>query len=109
MHHDDVAASLAELGNSHRLAIFRLLVKAGFPGTTVGEIQQSLEIPASTLSHHLARMAKVGLILQEKQSRTIYCKPDFAHLNQVIQFLQDECCQGLPEDGAAPDDGAPDE
>jgi DNA-binding transcriptional ArsR family regulator len=102
MHHDDVAASLAELGNRHRLAIFRLLVKAGFPGATVGEIQQNLEIPASTLSHHLARMAKVGLILQEKQSRTIYCKPDFAHLNQVIQFLQNECCQGFNEEEKTP-------
>src|SRR5690625_5671697 len=66
MDHEKVAASLAELGNSHRLSVFRFLVKAGHDGASVGDIQKGLGIPASTLSHHLARMAKVGLIRQEK-------------------------------------------
>ncbi|MEQ9587270.1 MAG: helix-turn-helix domain-containing protein, partial [Parvibaculaceae bacterium] len=47
-------------GNSHRLSVFRFLVKAGHDGASVGDIQKGLGIPASTLSHHLARMAKVG-------------------------------------------------
>ncbi|MCK9237910.1 MAG: ArsR family transcriptional regulator [Thiopseudomonas sp.] len=92
MQHDSVAASLAELGNSHRLAAFRFLVKAGPDGASVGEIQKALDIPGSTLSHHLSRMAKVGLIRQEKQSRTIICKPDYAHLDGLISFLKEECC-----------------
>lgn len=75
MVHEEVAASFAELGNSHRLSVFRFLVKAGHDGASVGEIQKRLGIPASTLSHHLARMAKVGLILQEKHRRTIVCIP----------------------------------
>ncbi len=76
MHHEQVAASLAELGNSHRLAVFRFLVKAGHQGAAVGDIQKTLDIPASTLSHHLARMAKVGLIRQEKYFRV---KGDIKH------------------------------
>lgn len=97
MEHEQYAASFTELGNSHRLAVFRFLVKVGPEGASVGEIQQALDIPASTLSHHLARMAKVGLIRQEKVSRTITCTPDFAHLQRLINFLQEECCAGHPE------------
>lgn len=102
MNHEEVAASLAELGNSHRLAVFRFLVKAGHHGASVGEIKKSLGIPASTLSHHLARMVRVGLIRQERHSRTIICKPDYEHLDSLIGFLQSECCAGV-EVGPAPE------
>ncbi len=95
MEHEQVAASLAELGNSHRLAAFRFLVKAGHRGASVGDIQKALDIPASTLSHHLARMAKVGLIRQEKHSRTIICIPEYQHLDSLIDFLREECCVGV--------------
>lgn len=95
MDHENVAASLAELGNSHRLSVFRFLVKAGHEGASVGDIQRELGIPASTLSHHLARMTKVGLIRQEKRSRTILCIPEYEHLEQLIGFLREECCAGV--------------
>lgn len=95
MDHESVAASLAELGNVHRLAVFRFLVKAGHEGASVGVIQKALGIPASTLSHHLARMARVGLIRQEKHSRTIVCIPQYEHLENLIGFLQDQCCIGV--------------
>ncbi|MFA5628309.1 MAG: helix-turn-helix domain-containing protein [Thiohalomonadaceae bacterium] len=95
MEHEEVASSLAELGNNHRLAVFRFLVKAGHQGASVGDIQKALGIPASTLSHHLARMAKVGLIRQEKHSRTIICIPQYQHLEDLIGFLREECCVGV--------------
>jgi len=97
MNHEQVAASLAELGNVHRLAAFRFLVKAGHQGASVGDIQKALNIPASTLSHHLTRMAKVGLIKQEKQSRTIICIPEYEHLEGLISFLKEECCVGMKD------------
>ena len=97
MEHEQAAHSLAELGNTHRLEIFRFLVKAGHCGASVGQVQKSLGIPASTLSHHLSRMVKVGLIKQEKQSRTIMCFPEYQHLADLIQFLQLECCEGVEE------------
>jgi len=95
MKHEDVAASLAELGNTHRLAIFRCLVKAGHQGASVGMIQDALGIPASTLSHHLSRMANVGLIRQERSGRRITCLPNYQHLENVVTFLKEECCLGL--------------
>lgn len=101
--HEEVAASLAELGNSHRLAIFRFLVKSGHQGASVGTIQNALGIPASTLSHHLARMAKVGLIRQGRHGRSIICIPDYQHLESLIDFLREECCVGVSvEQEAAP-------
>mgnify|MGYP001180859896 CR=1 FL=1 len=94
MNHNDVAMCLAELGNTHRLSIFRYLVKAGKEGAIVGEIQSVLQMPGSTLNHHLTRMANVGLIKQEKDGRMVKCIPVYAKLDMIITFLQDECCVG---------------
>lgn len=91
---EEAALCLAELGNSTRLHIYRLLVKAGKPGMPVGDIQNQLAVPGSTLSHHLARLAKVELIHQDKEGRTIYCKSHYEKLEQIISFLIDKCCEG---------------
>lgn len=86
------AARLAELGHSTRLAIFRLLVKAGRHGISVGDIQQQLDIPGSTLSHHLSRMIKVDLVEQQRDGRTLYCRLKFNEVEALLGFLYDECC-----------------
>ena len=83
---------LAELGNATRLSIFRHLVKFGEQGTPVGEIQKELGIPASTLSHHINRLISAGLILQRRESRILYCVPQYQALSDVIHFLLSECC-----------------
>ncbi len=87
-----IAARLAELGHPTRLAIFKYLVKSGNKGAPVGELQQQLNIPGSTLSHHISKMVKVDLIKQVRESRTLYCIPLFASLLEVVSFLQEECC-----------------
>ncbi len=86
------AAKLAELGHRNRLEIFRLLVKGGRKGIPVGEIQQALGIPGSTLSHHITRLISVGLVIQRREGRTLYCVPQYAELDGLIDFLQQECC-----------------
>lgn len=88
------AKRLAELGNPTRLSIFRYLVKIGHEGAPVGDIQKELGIPGSTLSHHITRLVSVGLISQVRESRTLYCIPQFGVLDQVIKFLLSECCVG---------------
>ncbi len=87
-----VSARLAELGHPVRLTIFKLLVRAGKGGLSVGSIQQQVDIPNSTLSHHIAKLLKVNLITQHRESRTLYCIPQFDSLNEVLQYLIDECC-----------------
>ena len=63
---DEAAARLEALGNPTRLKIYRMLVRAGDPGLSVGKLQTRLSIPASTLSHHLKTLIIVGLVTQER-------------------------------------------
>ena len=94
MEHELAAKMLAELGHSTRLSIFRYLVKVGMEGAPVGQIQAELGIPGSTLSHHINRLMSVGLIRQVRESRTLYCVPQFMVLKELIEFLLSECCSG---------------
>lgn len=86
------AKRLAELGHETRLRIFRHLVRGGHQGVPVGEIQTSLEIPGSTLSHHISRLINVGLVVQRREGRTLYCIPQYEELDGLIGFLKEECC-----------------
>ena len=92
MENEMAAKRLAELGHNTRLSIFRYLVKIGSEGAPVGQIQAKLEVPGSTLSHHINRLVSVGLIRQVRESRTLYCVPQFEVLRELIDFLQAECC-----------------
>ena len=100
MDHDTAAKRLGELGNVTRLAIFRYLVKAGPEGVSVGQIQRTLGIPASTLSHHIGRLVAVGLLRQIRESRILYCVPQYDALTEIIEYLQSECCVGVCDNDA---------
>jgi ArsR family transcriptional regulator, arsenate/arsenite/antimonite-responsive transcriptional repressor len=89
---NQAARCLEKLGNPTRLEVFRLLVRAGADGLPVGEIQDHLGIPASTLSHHIGHLVNVGLVVQERQGRQLFCKPDFLLMDGLIAYLTDECC-----------------
>jgi ArsR family transcriptional regulator len=89
---ENAAKRCAELGNTTRLSIFRLLVRAGKDGLPVGEIQRNLGIPGSTLSHHIQRLVQVGLLNQRRDSRVLYCEPQFEAVRELADFLVSECC-----------------
>lgn len=92
---DDMAARLESLGNPTRLAIFRTLVKAGDDGANVGAIQDALGIPGSTLTHHIQKLVNAGLVSQERKSRQLICKANYDAMNEIVDYLKEECCQGL--------------
>ena len=92
MDNEIAAKRLAELGHSTRLSIFRYLVKVGHEGAPVGQIKANLGVPDSTLSHHIKRLVSVGLLNQVRESRTLYCIPQFEVLQELIDFLLSECC-----------------
>ncbi|HAS6061356.1 TPA: metalloregulator ArsR/SmtB family transcription factor [Vibrio vulnificus] len=92
MEMNDIAKALKELGHPTRLAIYKSVVKAGYQGIAVGGIQEQLGIPGSTLSHHISSLASAGLISQQRQGRTLFCVAEYQCLEEVIHFLQDECC-----------------
>jgi DNA-binding transcriptional ArsR family regulator len=89
---EDADARMEALGNPTRLRIYRLLVKAGDPGLPVGKLQSRLAIPGSTLSHHLKTLLIVGLITQERDATTLFCKANYAVMRGLLGFLVDECC-----------------
>lgn len=99
------ARCLEKLGNPTRLEIFRLLVRAGEERMAVGEIQDHLGVPGSTLSHHLAHLVNAGLVHQEREGRVLRCRPDFRLMNQVIGFLTEQCCTGVGTPKRARDAG----
>ncbi|MGB5736827.1 MAG: metalloregulator ArsR/SmtB family transcription factor [Thiohalocapsa sp.] len=88
----ELAARLEALGHETRLTIFRLLVRAGGEGMSVGAVQHHTELAASTLSHHLHKLISVGLVSQRREGRTLYCCPEYPMLDEVLQFLRAECC-----------------
>jgi DNA-binding transcriptional ArsR family regulator len=90
--YDTAATLLGQLGNQTRLKIVRELVRAGKSGMAVGEIQRNLDIPNSTLSHHLNHLRSVGLIRQERESTILRCFVDYEKIDRVVHFLTEECC-----------------
>jgi len=91
------ADALAALGNRTRLRLFRLLVKAGHDGLNIGEIQARLNVPASTLAHHIAALAQAGLIEQQRLGRQTRCRAGYGRMQGLLDYLSDECCAGLAD------------
>ena len=89
---DEAAARLEALGNPTRLKIYRMLVRAGDPGLSVGKLQSRLSIPGSTLSHHLKTLIIVGLVSQERDATTLICRANYSVMRGLVQFLVAECC-----------------
>lgn len=94
MDHNEAARRLEALGSPHRLAIFRLLVQAGPAGLPVGKIQEALEIPSSTLSHHIAKLVGNALVCQTRESRSLICHCDYASMAGLLEYLTENCCNG---------------
>lgn len=101
---ETIARQLEALGNPTRLSIYRFLVRAGAEGLAVGRIQEKLDIPASTLSHHCRRLVETGLVSQERQGTTLICRAVYPAMADLIGFLSEECCAdgSLPPGETAP-------
>lgn len=95
MTEDQAADAFAGLANRTRLRLFRLLVRAGEQGLNVGDIQRLLDIPASTLAHHLAALATAGLVVQERHGREVISRADYDGVRRMVGYLTDECCRGV--------------
>ncbi len=91
----DAVNGFSALGNIARLHIFRFLVQAGREGVAIGTIQEHLEIPLSTLAHHLNMLVKTDLVLQRKVGRQVICRANFDQMDQLVAFLTENCCAGF--------------
>ena len=82
----------AALGSEPRLQIVRLLLSAHPTGMVAGEIQEELDIPNSTLSHHLEKLRNVGLVDVRRAGTFLWYKANTAALQEILGFLYEECC-----------------
>jgi len=92
----DRAAQFADMfsamGTEPRLRIMQLLLSAHPEGLVVGEIQQELKIPNSTLSHHLDKLRAENLVRVQRESTFLRYRANTEALQDLLQFLYAECC-----------------
>jgi DNA-binding transcriptional ArsR family regulator len=83
---------LSAMGAEPRLRIMQLLLSAHPDGLVVGDIQSELDIPNSTLSHHLEKLKSEELVSVRRESTFLRYTANAEALQELLQFLYAECC-----------------
>ena len=86
------ADMFSAMGTEARLRVMQLLLSAHPDGLVVSEIQEELDIPNSTLSHHLDKLRNEGLVRVQRESTFLRYTADTDALQELLQFLYAECC-----------------
>jgi DNA-binding transcriptional ArsR family regulator len=93
---DDQIARYADMfsaiGTEPRLRIMQLLLSAHPEGLVVGDIQGEIDIPNSTLSHHLEKLKNEGLVNVQRESTFLRYTANTEVLQELLRFLYAECC-----------------
>lgn len=89
--------ALSALAHGHRLAVFRLLVRAGSEGMPAGEIAREIGTLPNTLSTHLTILGHAGLIRSRRDGRSVIYSADYDGMRALLGFLVADCCAGRPE------------
>jgi ArsR family transcriptional regulator len=87
------AEQLAALGHVARLSILRAVVQAGPDGVSTTDLQERLDIPWTTLNHHLDRIVSAGLVTVRREGKFAYHTADYQALRAVTDFLWEDCCK----------------
>ena len=87
------AEQLSALGHPVRLAVLRIVVQSGEGGAAAGEIQTRLDMPASTLSHHLKRLVDAGLLSSRNEGTFHYYAAEYSALRALTDYLWEDCCK----------------
>lgn len=89
--------ALSALAHASRLAVFRLLVRAGADGLPAGEIAREIGALPNTLSTHLTILGHAGLVRSRREGRSVIYSADYDGMRDLLGFLVAECCAGRPE------------
>lgn len=84
--------ALEALAHETRLSVFRLLVQAGAGGLSAGDIAERLEARQNTMSSHLAKLHRAGIVTSERDGRHIIYRADFDAVGGLILYLMEDCC-----------------
>jgi ArsR family transcriptional regulator, arsenate/arsenite/antimonite-responsive transcriptional repressor len=96
MKKSDVLAALAALAQENRLDVFRLLVEAGPEGVPAGSVAETLELAPNTLTFHFDRLRDAGLVTVRRDGRSMIYSARYETMNDLLAFLTENCCQGVP-------------
>lgn len=94
MNEAQAVSALSALAHAQRLRVFRALVIAGPEGRTPSVLAERLGVARNTLSFHLKELAHAGLVTIEQQGRNLIYRADFAHMNGLLGYMTEHCCQG---------------
>jgi DNA-binding transcriptional ArsR family regulator len=94
-------SALSALAHDSRLQVHRLLVQAGEDGLSAGAIAEHLNMPASSLSFHLAHMQSAEMVRQRREGRSLIYTANFECMDALMEYLQENCCQGVPSRSAS--------
>jgi ArsR family transcriptional regulator len=97
MESEDTILALAALAQPTRLDVFRLLVKHEPDGLAAGDIARALTVPQNTMSPHLAILARAGLVMSERKSRSIIYRAKLVTFQDLTSFMVEDCCGGREE------------
>lgn len=86
------ADMFSAMGTEPRLRIMQLLLSAHPEGLVVGDIQDEIDIPNSTLSHHLEKLKSEGLVNVQRESTFLRYTANTEALQELMRFLYSECC-----------------
>jgi ArsR family transcriptional regulator, arsenate/arsenite/antimonite-responsive transcriptional repressor len=86
------ADMFSAMGTGARLRIMQLLLSAHPEGLVVGELQEELGIPNSTLSHHLDKLKNEDLVQVEREGTFLRYSANTDALQELVGFLHAECC-----------------
>ena len=90
---DHHALQLSALGHPVRLSILRFVVQAGADGAPAGDIQTHVDVPASTLSHHLKRLVDAGLMAARTEGTFHFYTVDYPALRALTDYVWEDCCK----------------
>ena len=96
MNINTAVASLGALAHETRLQVFRLLVRAGEEGMSVGRIAEMLGVEANgSFSFHLKELVQAGLAKTRQEGRYIYYVTQYEAMNELLRYLTEDCCGGM--------------
>ena len=96
MNKPDAVAALAALAQDNRLDVFRVLVQAGPDGMAAGAVADALDLAPNTLTFHFDRLRQAGLVTVRREGRSMIYAARYETMNDLLGFLTDNCCGGVP-------------
>ena len=90
---EEAVTAFDALSQETRLRVFRLLVEYGTGGAPAGALSDALDIPHNTLSFHLSLMSNAGLVVSQREGRSIIYTANFKFFTGLIRYMVEDCCR----------------